>query len=285
MNPIKTLLQEISPQGIGNHIRSLQGVRHPVAAPAALQAAADYIHDHLQSWGYRMQNHSFTEDGHEYRNIIGLHPSTQEPESKILVIAHYDTVAASPGANDNASGVAAMLELARVCQGSKFRKSILFVGVNPGLWTAATQTHFCHPSNRFYPALREAGIISFSVDTDTGMTEPQRHTLTGIGVGITNLVNRATVRASELGDDELRAGAERLLGVVAKTKPAVVAVAGITAYRTAFGRPRAVMGRQPDGFDGSIVWVVPNPSGLNAHETIDTLAVWYREAANAAGVT
>src|SRR5919106_1479792 len=78
---------------------------------------------------------------------------------------------------------------------------LLFVGINPGLWTAATQTHFCHPSNRFYPSLRLAGLIDWSVDTDTGMTLQQRQDLIDRGIGITNLVNRATVRASELGRD------------------------------------------------------------------------------------
>lgn len=161
---------------------------------------------------------------------------------------------------------------------------LLFVGINPGLWTAATQTHFCHPSNRFYPALREAGIISFVVDPNIGMTEDQRHDLTGAGVGITNLVNRATVRASELGTSELKAGARRLAGVVGAVRPMVVAVAGVTAYRTAFGDQGARLGAQPESLGSSQLWVVPNPSGLNAHETIDTLATWYRKTADAAGV-
>lgn len=161
---------------------------------------------------------------------------------------------------------------------------LLFVGINPGLWTAATQTHFCHPSNRFYPALRAAGLIDWSVDADGGMTKEQRRRLTSSGIGITNLVNRATARASELAKQELRVGAERLRELVDELQPAVVAVAGITAYRDAFGAPGAQQGRQPEDIGPAQVWAVPNPSGLNAHETVDTLAVWYRRVAEAAGV-
>lgn len=161
---------------------------------------------------------------------------------------------------------------------------LLFVGINPGLWTAATNTHFCHPSNRFYPALRQAGIVRFAVNPDTGMTDEQRRDLTEAGVGITNLVNRATVRASELGSEELRAGAERLQEIVRGVQPAVVAVAGVTAYRTAFRHPAATMGAQSEGLGDAALWVVPNPSGLNAHETIESLAGWYGMAAEAAGI-
>lgn len=161
---------------------------------------------------------------------------------------------------------------------------LLFVGINPGLWTAATQTHFCHPSNRFYPALRRAGLIDWSVDTDTGMSDEQRGRFTDRGLGITNLVNRATVRATELGRSELRAGGERLIALVAGVRPAVVAVAGVTAYRDAFGNRKAALGRQPTDLGDAQLWVVPNPSGLNAHETIDSLADWYSRVATEAGV-
>lgn len=162
---------------------------------------------------------------------------------------------------------------------------LLFVGINPGLWTAATQTHFCHPSNRFYPALREAGLIDWIVDADTGITDAQRDSLTRLGIGITNLVPRATARASELGRDELRDGGERLRGRVADLEPVVVAVAGVTAYRDAFGDRKAKLGEQPADLAGSSLWVVPNPSGLNAHETVGSLADWYREVAEVAGIT
>lgn len=159
---------------------------------------------------------------------------------------------------------------------------LLFVGINPGLWTAATQTHFCHPSNRFYPALRRAGLIDWEVDTDIGMTEAQRADFVATGLGITNLVNRATVRASELSREELRSGGERLRAVVIRFRPRVVAVAGVTAYRDAFGDRKAGLGDQNAVIGRSVVWVVPNPSGLNAHESIDSLAGWYRAAAETA---
>ncbi len=159
---------------------------------------------------------------------------------------------------------------------------LLFVGINPGLWTAATNTHFCHPSNRFYPALRRAGLIDWSIDTSTGMSREERERLQTSGIGITNLVRRATVRASELSATELRQGAERLETVVADVKPVVVAVAGLTAYRTAFERPRAVLGEQSETIGGVRLWVVPNPSGLNAHETIESLGQWYRRVGEAA---
>lgn len=161
---------------------------------------------------------------------------------------------------------------------------LLFVGINPGLWTAATQTHFAHPVNRFYPALFEAGIITAPISPSDGMTDADRAGLSGRGIGITNLVRRATARADELSTDELRAGGLELVETVRRTSPRVVAVAGITAYRTAFGRRAAVPGPQAEPLAGAELWIVPNPSGLNAHETVSTLAVAYAAAARAAGV-
>ena len=161
---------------------------------------------------------------------------------------------------------------------------LLFVGINPGLWTAATQTHFAHPSNRFYPALRLAGLIERAIDPAAGMDDDDRAHLIARGIGITNLVERATARAGELSADELRAGGLRLVETVTRHGPRVVAVAGITAYRTAFAAPRAALGRQPDGLAGAELFVVPNPSGLNAHETVASLADSYRAAGEAAGV-
>jgi len=161
---------------------------------------------------------------------------------------------------------------------------LLFVGINPGLWTAATQTHFAHPVNRFYPALLEAGIIERPIDPAAGMTDLDRAHLTGRGIGISNLARRATARADELTDEELRTGGARLVALVEREHPRVVAVAGITAYRTAFGRRRATLGRQEETLGGAELWVVPNPSGLNAHETVHSLAVAYADAARAAGV-
>lgn len=161
---------------------------------------------------------------------------------------------------------------------------LLFVGINPGLWTAATQTHFAHPGNRFWPALLAAGIIDRLPDFAAGMTDVERAELLARGIGITNLVNRATARADEVARDEFRAGAVRLAETVRSTRPAVVAVVGITAYRQAFDRPRATTGRQPEPLEGAEVWVVPNPSGLNAHDTVATLALAYAEPARAAGI-
>jgi TDG/mug DNA glycosylase family protein len=161
---------------------------------------------------------------------------------------------------------------------------LLFVGINPGLWTAATQTHFAHPGNRFYPALLRGGVIDRAIDRGTGMTDDDRADLVRRGIGISNIVARATARAAELSPEELRAGGERLVAFVAEQRPRVVAIAGVTAYREAFGVRKAALGRQPEPFAGAELWVVPNPSGLNAHETIDTLAAAYRAPAVAAGI-
>jgi double-stranded uracil-DNA glycosylase len=161
---------------------------------------------------------------------------------------------------------------------------LVFVGINPGLWTAATGTHFAHPGNRFYPALHRAGITDRPFDRVGGLSEDDRCRLTRRGIAITNLVPRATAKASELSREELRAGGEALVARLEAWRPAVVAVAGVTAYRTAFGRPQARLGRQDGRLAGAELWVVPNPSGLNAHETVETLAARYRAVAVAAGL-
>ncbi|MCG7631089.1 mismatch-specific DNA-glycosylase [Gordonia McavH-238-E] len=161
---------------------------------------------------------------------------------------------------------------------------LLFVGINPGLWTAATGAHFARPGNRFYPALARAGIVDHVIDASRGMSDADRTLLLDRGVGITNVVSRATATAAELTVDEFRDGGRRLRERVRVIGPRVVAVAGITSYRSAFGRRDAVAGRQDETWDGAQLWVVPNPSGLNAHETVDTLAAAYRRAAVAAGV-
>jgi TDG/mug DNA glycosylase family protein len=161
---------------------------------------------------------------------------------------------------------------------------LLFVGINPGLWTAATRTHFAHPVNRFYPALLRAGIIEHPIDPAAGMDDGDRLQLTSRGIGITNVVRRATARADELTSEELRHGGQQLEALVERVRPRVVAIAGITAYRAAFGRRKAALGRQEETLGGAELWVVPNPSGLNAHETVASLAVAYAAAARAAGV-
>jgi double-stranded uracil-DNA glycosylase len=161
---------------------------------------------------------------------------------------------------------------------------LVFVGINPGLWTAATRTHFAHPSNRFYPALHRAGITDRELDRVAGLTDEDRDHLIDRGVAITNIVKRATPRASDLSTAELRAGAEELIARLSRWRPNVVAVAGVTAYRAAFRVPKAALGRQEPTLAGAELWIVPNPSGLNAHETADSLAVRYREVAVAAGI-
>jgi double-stranded uracil-DNA glycosylase len=161
---------------------------------------------------------------------------------------------------------------------------LLFVGINPGLRTAATQTHFGKPGNRFYPALLRAGIIEQPVDVTDPMTDEVKASLLARGIGISNLVRRASARADELTAGELREGAELLVALVERVRPRVVAVLGVTAYRTAFDQPRAAVGRQPETLGRAELWVVPNPSGLNAHETVDSLAAAYAEPARAAGV-
>ncbi|WP_236666271.1 mismatch-specific DNA-glycosylase [Nocardioides baculatus] len=170
------------------------------------------------------------------------------------------------------------------CPGPGSRSGCSSSGINPGLWTAATQTHFARPGNRFYPALLRAGILRQPVDPSAGMTDDDRELFRSRGIGITNVVARATARADELSTAELRAGGERLRGLVAEREPVVVAVAGITAYRSAFGRRTAVVGEQDERWGSSRVFVVPNPSGLNAHDTVDSLATAYADAARAAGV-
>lgn len=162
---------------------------------------------------------------------------------------------------------------------------LLFSGINPGLWTAATGAHFARPGNRFYPALYEAGIVDHVIDAADGMSFADRNALVDAGVGITNVAPRATAKASELTAEELREGGEALVERVLQVAPRILAVLGITAYRTAFHEPKAVPGPQDRTIGETQVWVLPNPSGLNAHETVPTLAAAYRRAAEAAGIT
>jgi TDG/mug DNA glycosylase family protein len=161
---------------------------------------------------------------------------------------------------------------------------LLFVGINPGLWTAAVNAHFARGGNRFWPALYRAGILPRLVDARDGMAEADRTMVVEAGVAITNLVRRASARADELTADELREGGRQLTELVERVRPGVVAMLGLTAYRQAFGDRRVAQGRQEQALAGSELWVLPNPSGLNAHDTVDTLAAAYAEAARAAGL-
>lgn len=161
---------------------------------------------------------------------------------------------------------------------------LLFVGINPGLWTAATGAHFARPGNRFYPALFRAGITDRLIDASAGYRDEDLAHLKERGIGISNICHRATARADELSREEMVAGAERLDALVAERRPPVVAVLGITAYRVAFGQPRARSGPQSSPWPGTELQVAPNPSGLNAHSSLDDLAEAYRAIAAAAGI-
>jgi len=143
---------------------------------------------------------------------------------------------------------------------------VLFCGINPGLYSGATGYHFARPGNRFWPALHAGGFTPRRLDP------AEQNELLGYGLGITNLVARATARADELTGDELHLGGRELRRKVLRYRPYCLAVVGITAYRTAFNRPKATIGEQEERIGETIVWVVPNPSGLNAHWTPQTLA-------------
>jgi TDG/mug DNA glycosylase family protein len=161
---------------------------------------------------------------------------------------------------------------------------LLFVGINPGLLTVAVQSHFGRRGNRFYPALFRAGITDHVIDASAGFVAEDVAHLLDRGVGITNISPRATARADELSSEELIAGARELKRRVERINPPVVAILGITAYRVAFGKRRATLGRQPEDLGNAQLWVAPNPSGLNAHATVASLAAAYREIALAAGI-
>ena len=143
---------------------------------------------------------------------------------------------------------------------------VLFSGINPSLYSAATGHHFARPGNRFWPALHRSGF------TARQLRPSEQAVLLAEGLGITNVVARATARADELSPDELVAGGRILTALVETYRPRRVAVLGVTAYRAAFGRPRATVGPQPEPLGGVPVWVLPNPSGLNAHYRLEALA-------------
>lgn len=154
---------------------------------------------------------------------------------------------------------------------------LLLCGINPSLRSAEVGHHFARPGNRFWPALHLAGL------TPRRLLPAEQDELVALGLGLTNLAPRATRRADELTAGELLAGALALEAKVAAWRPAVVGIVGVTAYRTAFGRPRAVLGAQDARLAGAALWVLPNPSGLNAHHRLADLAAWYRRAWDAAG--
>lgn len=164
---------------------------------------------------------------------------------------------------------------------------LLVVGINPGLWTAKVGAPFARPGNRFWPALHRAGITPRLIDARDGLTDDDLAMLADAGLGFTNVVARATARAGELTDAEIREGGRILEDKVARQRelrggPDIVMVAGIGAFRTAFGSTgpdgrKVAVGKQQREIGGAETWVVPNPSGLNAHETVESLARAYRE--------
>jgi TDG/mug DNA glycosylase family protein len=147
---------------------------------------------------------------------------------------------------------------------------ILFVGINPGLYSAAVRHHFARPGNRFWPALHRAGLTPRLLSPD------EERELLKYRLGITNIVNRATAAASELSKAELAAGGRRLVAKVHRLKPGALAYLGIDAYRAAFGIKRVNIGPQAESIGATQVWVLPNPSGLNAHYQLKDFVLWFR---------
>lgn len=148
---------------------------------------------------------------------------------------------------------------------------VLFCGINPGLYTAATGHHFARPGNRFWPALYASGF------TRKLLSPAEEHELLADGYGITNVVARATATAAELSAAEYVEGGRRLASKVRRYRPKFIAVLGVGAYRTAFDRPKATLGLQPEAIGDTRVWVLPNPSGLNAHYQPKDLARLFKE--------
>jgi TDG/mug DNA glycosylase family protein len=148
---------------------------------------------------------------------------------------------------------------------------VLFCGINPGLYSAAIGHHFGRPGNRFWPTIHRAGF------TDRLLSPYEDDLLLESGYGITNLVARASATADQLGNDEIRAGGKVLTRKVKRYRPGVVAVLGVTSYRTAFARPDAKVGLQKETLGAAALWVLPNPSGLNAHYGLDDLVVLFTE--------
>jgi TDG/mug DNA glycosylase family protein len=142
---------------------------------------------------------------------------------------------------------------------------VLFCDINPGLWSAAVGHHFARPGNRFWKVLQGAGFSS-------ELIAPQdERRLLELGLGVTNLVPRSSATAAELTPDELREGGRRLARTVKRWRPRFVAIVGIGAFRTAYDRPKAVVGEQPETIGGARTWLLPNPSGLQAHYQFDDL--------------
>jgi len=152
---------------------------------------------------------------------------------------------------------------------------VLFCGINPSLYSAVVGHHFARPGNRFWRTLQAAGF------TERLLTPTEDRILLQYGYGLTNIVERATARADQLDTEELIRGQQQLLAKVQHYRPQFLAVLGISAYRTAFHQPKALMGRQHELLDSAIIWVLPNPSGLNAHYQLQDLTRVYQELKSA----
>ncbi|MCY6488727.1 MULTISPECIES: G/U mismatch-specific DNA glycosylase [Leptolyngbya] len=148
--------------------------------------------------------------------------------------------------------------------------NILFSGINPSLYSAAVGHHFARPGNRFWKAIHLAGF------TERLLSPFEDRTLLDRGFGLTNLAEPATARADELTSEDFIAGHEKLAQKLQQYKPKYLAVLGVSAYRIAFNQPKAQMGRQPEPLFDTTIWVLPNPSGLNAHYQVDGLAQMYK---------
>ncbi len=142
---------------------------------------------------------------------------------------------------------------------------VLFCGINPGLYSAAVGHHFARPGNRFWPALYAAGFTPRQLDPS------EERELLELRLGITNIVDRATRSADELTADELQWGGERLMRKVRRFHPRFIAVLGMGAFKKAFRFPRVELGRQKESFEGTVVWILPNPSGINAYYQMSEL--------------
>lgn len=156
---------------------------------------------------------------------------------------------------------------------------VLFCGINPGLYTAAVGHHFARPGNRFWPALHGSGF------TDRLLSPFEERELLTLGLGVTNVVARATAAASELTKEDFVKGGRRLRAKVRRYRPRIVAVLGVGAYRVAFGRPQAVIGEQEERIADARVWVLPNPSGLNANYQLNELVKLFKKLGDAAGAS
>ena len=155
---------------------------------------------------------------------------------------------------------------------------VLVCGINPGLYTAAVGHHFARPGNRFWPALYRAGF------TDRLLSPFEERELLRLQIGITNVVARATAAAAELTKEDFIKGGRSLRAKVRRYRPRIVAVLGVGAYREAFAQPKAIIGEQPERIGAARVWVLPNPSGLNANYQLNDLVKLFKELQRAAGM-